>query len=161
MIVRTTWHFRQSAEVIWPLLCDSRMQASHAPLFKFGLPQLRQCSLPDGEGGVGRRRQCDSNQGSIRQTILAWEPPFRLAFEMTDSNLPLRRYVTKLVDEFDLRTETNGETTITRTTHIEIGGRLALIRRWFVWIGLRQIHRFVFQNWERLATAATPATSRS
>ena len=102
MMVRTAWRFHQPPEIIWPLLCNSRMQPAASCLFGLGLPQPMQCRLPDGDGGVGSTRQCISGRSTIEQTILVWEKPHRLAFSMDRSDLYFRSCVPSIVDDFEL-----------------------------------------------------------
>lgn len=37
----------------------------------------------------------------------------------------------------------------------EVIGRFRPFKRACLWLGLKKVHRFVFQNWSRLAAAAT------
>jgi hypothetical protein len=151
MIVRTTWDFPQTATVIWPLLCNSRMEATPSCLFGLGLPQPQQCRLPDGPGGVGSRRQCISDRGTVEQTILVWEEPSHLAFSMDRSDLYFRDSVPSIVDDFELVPAPAGGTRVTRTTSVQVIGRFQWFKRAFLWAGLKKVHRFVFRNWLRLA----------
>lgn len=150
MIVRTTWHFQRPPEVVWPLLCNSRMEPAASCLFGLGLPQPRQCGLPEGEGGVGRTRQCVSDRGVIEQTILIWEPPRHLAFSMDRSDLYFRSCVPSIVDDFELVPTPDGGTLATRTTSVTVIGWFRWVKRAALWGGLKKIHRFVFRNWESL-----------
>jgi hypothetical protein len=34
---------------------------------------------------------------------------------------------------------------------VRVAGRLRWLKAVLMWLGLKQIHRFVFRNWERLA----------
>jgi hypothetical protein len=154
MIVRTTWDFTQAATVIWPLLCNSRMEASPSCLFGLGLPQPKQCLLPDGPGGIGSRRQCVSDRGTVEQTILVWEEPTHLAFSMDRSDLYFRESVPSIVDDFELLPLVGRGTRVTRTTSVQVIGRFRWFKQVCLWIGLKKVHRFVFRNWARLASAA-------
>jgi hypothetical protein len=151
MIIRTVWHFRQPPRVIWPLLCNARMEPTASCLFGLGVPQPEQCRLPEGHGGVGNTRQCVSDRGVIEQTILVWDEPHHLAFSMDRSDLYFRSCVPSIVDDFELVPTPQGGTRATRTTSVTVLG-------WFRWakgtalrVGLKKVHRFVFGNWERLA----------
>ena len=152
MIVRTTWHFPQSPEVIWPLLCNSRMEPTASCLFGLGLPQPMQCRLPGGQGGVGSTRQCISDRGVIEQTILVWEEPHHLAFRMDRTDLYFRSWVPSIIDDFELLPTPECGTRAIRTTTVTVTGWFRWAKRTVLWIGLKKVHRFVFRNWQRLAS---------
>lgn len=155
MVVRTMWYFSQPPEVIWPLLCNSRMEPTTSCLFGLGLPQPQQCRLPDGQGGVGSTRQCISDRGVVEQTILVWEESRHLAFSMDRSDLYFRSCVISIVDDFELTLTPQGGTRATRTTSVQVIGWFRWLKQMALWVGLKQIHRFVFRNWQRLAAFAT------
>jgi hypothetical protein len=106
-----------------------------------------------GRAGRGRRngtRQCVSEQGTIEQRITEWAPTVRLAFRMHGTDLAFRRCVSELDDTFELRPTEDGRATIvSRTTHVEVDGRLRWVKRAAVYVGLKTVHRFVFRNWRR------------
>jgi hypothetical protein len=154
MIVRTTWRFARPPEIIWPLLCDSRMEPTNSCLFRLGVPQPRQCRLPNGQGGVGSARQCISDRGVIDQTIVAWEEPKHLAFRMERSDMNFRAFVFSIVDDFELVPTPEGGTRATRTTSVQVIGWFRWVKSVLLWVGLKKVHRFVFRAWERLASAS-------
>ncbi len=156
MEVRTTWRFSRPPGIIWPLLCNSRMEPELAKswLFRLGVPQPQRCWLPDGQGGVGSARQCISDRGTIDQTIIAWEEPHHLAFRMDRSNLHFRAFVVNIVDDFVLVATPDGGTRATRTTSLHVIGRFRWVKRAMLWVGVKKVHRFVFRDWERLASAS-------
>ena len=157
MIVKTTWLFPKPPEVVWPLLCNSRMEPTASCLFGLGLPQPQQCRLPDGQGGVGSTRQCISNRGVVEQTILIWDEPRHLAFSMDRSDLYFRDCIPSIVDDFELILTPEGGTRATRSTSVQVIGWCRWAKRAALRVGLKKIHRFVFRNWLRLVTS--PATS--
>ena len=160
MIVRTRETFRCSASTVWPLLLDSRMEPSGGLLFPLGVPRPVACRLPKGEGGLGGERECVSNQGIVHQRILDWQPPYRLTFRMERSDLPQLRSVSALVDTFDLTPGAQG-TRVTRTTQVLLRGPSAPWRRLLLFVGLKQVHRHVFRNWQRLAEGPPAGLGRS
>lgn len=159
MIVTTSWRFAQSPETIWPLLCNSRMEPTSSCLFGLGLPQPQQCQLPSGQGGVGSTRRCISDRGVVEQTILVWEEPRHLAFSMDRSDLYFRSCVISIVDDFELARTVEGGTQATRTTSVQVIGWFRWLKQIALWVGLKKVHRFVFQNWQRLAAVPIPADS--
>ena len=166
MIVQTTWRFDQSPEVIWPLLCNSRMEPTGSCLFGLGVPQPEQCRLPDGQGGVGSTRQCISNKGTIEQRILVWDAPQRLSFRMEKTDLYFKPCVPNIVENFVLEELLTGGTRATRTTDVQVTGWFRWPKQVMLWMGLKKVHRFVFRNWARLARESerevgSPAKSRA
>lgn len=151
MIVRTRWRFSRPPQVVWPLLCRAHMQPAQGWLFRLGIPQPQVCRLPSGEGGVGSARQCVSDQGVIDQRILVWDPPHHLSFRMEQSDIPRMSWVSDIVEDFRLSPTDAGGTTATRTTRVTVAGRLQWMKSVLLWMGLKQVHRFVFGNWLRLA----------
>ncbi|MFM8285732.1 MAG: hypothetical protein ACKOGA_03290, partial [Planctomycetaceae bacterium] len=115
------------------------------------LPQPQQCRLPDGVGEVGGRRQCISDRGTVEQTILIWDEPTHLAFSMDRSDLYFRDSLPSIVDDFELVPLATGGTRATRTTSVTVIGRFQWFKRACLRVGLKKIHRFVFQNWARIA----------
>ncbi len=95
------------------MLCDSRMDLAAPWPFRFGVPRPRQCSLPEGSGGVGRTRECQSDQGTIDQRIIEWEEPRRLCFVMERTDLFFRDCVNYISDTFDLEPTLSSGTRIT------------------------------------------------
>jgi stearoyl-CoA desaturase (delta-9 desaturase) len=150
--VVTRWRVRAAPEAVWPLLCDSRTESGGSWAFRWGLPRPLRCELPEGRGGVGRARRCVSDRGVVEQTILAWDPPTRLAFRMDRTSLPLRGWIGGLEDEFVLRRAPAGGTWITRTTRATLKGRCPGLRRLLLRVGLAEVHRHVFRNWARAAS---------
>lgn len=147
MIIRTEFLLRNDPERIWPRLCQATMDTRRPCLFRFGIPKPVECRLPSGHGEVGATRECVSDHGTIQQRILEWVPPTRLKFEMVSTNLSFRQHVDTLVDTFELRSLEPGSTLVIRTSELHLHGPLAWIRAPGLWIGMKQVHRYVFQNW--------------
>jgi Polyketide cyclase / dehydrase and lipid transport len=151
--VRTRWTIPGSTRAVWPLLCDSRMDTSGNPLFSLGIPRPVRCQLPAGTGGVGSERECVSDQGAIHQRIVEWVPERRLAFAMESTDLAFHRYVERMSDTIDLAAD-GSTVTLTRTTRVRVRGPSACWRVPLLYLGIKQVHRFVFANWTRLALAS-------
>jgi len=138
------------------------MQPTHGWLFRVGIPQPQVCRLPSDEGGVGSARQCVSDQGVIEQRILEWDPPHHLSFRMEQSDIPRLSWASEIVEDFRLTPTDAGGTTAVRTTRVTIAGRLRWMKCVLLWMGLKQVHRFVFRNWLRLSQSmADAAEARS
>lgn len=149
MIVRTTAIIAKPPEEVWTLLCNSQMDASVPLRFRFGIPKPVECRLPSGVGGAGQHRQCISNLGTINQRITLWENSKTLMFEMMDTDMYFGRYVTSIKERFDLAEEDERTTKITRTTEFKVKGWLGMFRSLMIWIGLKNVHHYVFRNWDR------------
>jgi hypothetical protein len=159
MTIRTRRTFDSTSDAIWPLLCNSRMETAASPVFKFGVPVPVECRLPDGHGGVGSERQCVSDQGVVHQRILEWAPQTHLVFRMEQTDLFFGQFVDEMVESFDLVQNPQG-VELTRTTNVWVRGRLALLKKCFLYLGVKQVHRYVFRNWQRLASSHTLSANR-
>ena len=149
MIVRTSRLFLCPASAVWPLLCNSQMEDSTTPLFGLGVPRPVRCRLPDGQGGVGSGRECVSDRGVVRQRILIWDPEKRLSFRMEDTDIWFRSFVREIVDTFDLAELNGSHVRITRTTEVTMKGRFRPVKACLLFVGLKHVHRFVFESWRR------------
>ncbi len=158
MVVRTRASFVGSASRVWSLMCNSQMDDTTTLLFQLGVPHPVQCRVVDGRGGVGSERECISDQGVVHQRILEWVPEKRLSFRMERTDMDFQRYVCDIVDTFDL-VSTQGTVRVTRTTQLGTRGRFQRWRRIPLFFSMKQVHRYVFRNWQRLARE-TPASSR-
>ena len=128
-------------------------------MFRLGVPQPIECRLPEGRGGVGSERECVSDQGIVHQRILEWEPESRLAFRMEWSELPSTRVVLDLQDTFDLVAR-DGGVSVSRTTRATLRPGFHPLERLGLFVGIKQVHRYVFRNWDRsLRGVATEARS--
>jgi len=120
-------------------------------LFRLGVPQPIECRLPSGEGGVGKERECVSDQGVVRQRILVWAPPERLSFRMEASDIGSVKSVAQIEDTFELVPARRG-VTVVRTTTSTVVGRFRSVKKVALFFALKHVHRYVFQNWARLTS---------
>ena len=118
-------------------------------LFHLGVPQPLQCRLPEGRGEVGAERECVSDRGVVRQRILDWRPPERLSFRMEETDLPIQAFVRDMVDTIVL-VPSESNLRVTRTTIARVSGRYRVLRKLLLYIGIKQVHRYVFRSWLRL-----------
>jgi len=154
LVVRTRQSFDCSASTVWSLLCNSRMDGRSKLLFKLGVPQPVQCRVTDAHGGVGSERECVSDQGVVHQRILEWLPGQRLSFRMERTDMQFQKFVSGIADTFEIAPTSSG-VVVTRVTTASTLGRFQTFRRISLYIGLKQVHRYVFQNWRRLAQHGT------
>ena len=117
--------------------------------FRLGIPKPVECKLPDGNGGVGARRQCISDRGVIQQRITHWQKDEILRFQMEDTNLYFRPCVTGIIEEFVLEPIGPRRTRLTRTTDIQVTGCCRHLKQWIMCVGMKSVHRYVFKNWAR------------
>jgi hypothetical protein len=155
MVVRTSHSFGCPPSTVWSLMCNSEMDDSSSLLFKLGVPQPVECRVSDTHPGVGSERECVSDRGVVHQRILVWTPDVCLSFRMESTDMAWGRHVRDLVDTFDLR-PTSGGVEATRTTHVRTQGGFPILTRWALRFSLRKVHRYVFQNWERLVRGGVP-----
>lgn len=134
------------------------MAPSNGLLFRLGVPQPIECRLPAGEG-VGAERECVSDQGTVHQRILVWAPPTRLSFRMETTDLGSARGIEEIEDTFDLMPAPAG-VVVTRTTRAQVARSFSLLQRIELRVGLKQVHRHVFQNWLRIAREGSPTPPR-
>lgn len=148
--VRTGWTLPAPPEAVWPLLCDSQLSPrSRCPVFLVGAPRPVACALPSGSGGVGAARQCVSEQGTVAQRIVTWEPSAQLAFQLESTELAFGSFVAAMRDDFHLEPASRGRATrVVRTTSIVARGWLRVAKYVALWVGLKSVHRFVFRNWQ-------------
>lgn len=133
------------------------MEHSNSLLFRLGVPQPIECRLPAGDG-VGAERECVSDQGTIHQRILVWTPESRLAFRMESLDVRSAQRVEEIEETFDLEPTVHG-VSVTRTTRVQVHARMSFVQRFELRLGLKQVHRFVFRNWLRLARETTGANA--
>lgn len=155
MKIRSTVHFAEPPESVWPLLCESRMDTRRCAPFRLGVPKPVACRLPSGRGHEGAERQCVSERGVIRQRILEWSPPHRLRFAMESVEPNFLPGVTDLQETFTLEATGTG-TRLTRTTRLHARGRAACFKAALMSVGLKFVHLYVFRNWRRTLRASSP-----
>jgi len=145
MKVRTTAILPSGPEDVWPLLGTSSMDRGRPCLFLLGVPKPVECRLPAG-GDVGAPRECVSEQGRVIQRITRWDPPRALSFEMVETDLFFADHVAAIEEAFEL--ESAGTATkVVRTTRVRLASGGRAICGLLFWIGLKQVHRYVFRNW--------------
>lgn len=151
MKIRTSRTFNVPREQLWPLLTKSRMDVPG--WFCLGLPRPVSCELPQSFGGVGSERRCISDRGTVIQMITNWQPPDRLQFRMISTDHAWGPCVESLEEDFRLEQSNHG-TRITRTTSIKATGWIPRIKEVGFYLGLKRVHRYVFDNW-RATTEGT------
>lgn len=114
--IHTSVHLEATPEQVWSNIQSLDSLTGQKPfLMHVGLPIPQKCVL-QGQA-VGSKRTCYFDQGSIEETILAWDPPRRMQLSIDRTNMPGRHWLEFEGAEYDLRPDANG-TLITRTTTI-------------------------------------------
>jgi hypothetical protein len=152
MKVQTTFVIQKPPAEVWPLLCQSKMRRKRPLPFRCGVPKPIECRLPSGQGRPGAERQCISDRGVINQQITLWNEPRELRFEMSDTDLYFGRCVTGIRERFELEEPLRGMTQITRTTEFDVSGWCRLAKSVMIWVGLKNVHRYVFENWAAMTS---------
>lgn len=152
MELSTTKKFKGKPEQLWPLLFNSKMDHKKPCIFLCGLPKPVECRLEDKQkgGGVGNFRECVSDKGIIKQTILEWEPNKKLKFELLETDIYFGPCVDSIVETFEIKIVNDNLTAITRNTNFKLKSNIKLIVSIPMFIGLKTIHHYVFKNWERI-----------
>lgn len=150
MVVQTTYHYKASAQMLWPLLFNSKMDSKQPCYLLCGLPKPVECRIKDGLQDVGGIRECVSDKGTIQQRITEWDVESKLSFELVQTDLYFKPCIRSIKEQFELKETEPGYCRITRTTTFITKGSLSSIVSIPMFIGLKAIHRYVFKNWERL-----------
>lgn len=103
-------------EQVWAVLADFDRLAVWAPNADHTC-WMDEASADDEM--VGRARRVQAGRVVLIETITAWEPPDRLAYDL--GGLP--RVVRNAVNEWRLRADPSGHTAVTLATHVDCGPR--------------------------------------
>jgi hypothetical protein len=126
-------------------------------LLRMGLPVPVRCTLE--REGVGARRTCIFEKGTIDERVLEWEPPRRMRLEIVRSTLPGRHWLGFREAIYELDSEA-GRTRITRTTTYTS----ILEPRWY-WgalekFGLSSMHSYVLEDLQARFNKHVPAAAK-
>lgn len=153
MRVQTSALIRKTPSVVFHMLCQSKMSKSSSfgasLLFCIGVPKPLECKLSSVIGGVGVERQCISERGTILQRITLWDEPKQLQFVMEATTIYFRSFIASIEESFDLAVHGNSDTRITRTTTFQVRGRFRFLKFLVIWLGLKIVHRYVFNNFSQ------------
>ena len=142
---------------VWAVLCDARMPLTAPCEFRWGPlspPTPVRCELPDGHGGVGTRRRCVTDRGTVEQQIVEWAVGERLAFELVAEDTGLSRHVRSMRDVFALEpAAAAGITLLTRSTELEAAGPCPRLRGLALSVAVRRVHRFTLRGFKAVAEA--------
>lgn len=152
MKIRSSWVFDCDPEDIFPHFFSARMDESVPIAFRLGIPKPLSCKVLEGEPRVGNTRQCTTDKGYIRQEIVELVQDRKLVYEMRDTNVWCRNWVSFLQDTFLLEPVESGRTRVSRVTEFKGVASIPVLSTLALWFSLRQAHRYAAKNWRRLSS---------
>jgi hypothetical protein len=136
-----------SPEVVWNQLKSvDKITGTKGLLMTIGLPVPVSCVM-EGEG-VGAKRTCYFETGSIEERVTEWRPPNLMRFDIVASDVPGRPWLTFQDASYEI-TSQNGRTVVTRSTTIV--SRLSPSWYWrpLEEIGVETEHKYLFEELRR------------
>lgn len=143
-VIRNSISVNAPAERVWPhILAINSVQSSKPLLMYIGLPIPQRCTL-QGQG-VGAKRTCYFNSGSIEETITGWNPPYYMGLTIDRTRMPGRHWLGFENAAYTLQANGNS-TVLTRTTTISSH----LLPRWY-WapferLGVQSEHEYILRD---------------
>jgi len=95
------------------------MDDTYPLAFRLGIPKPLSCKVLKGEPKVGNTRQCTTDKGYIQQDIVELVENTRLVYQMKDSNIWCKDWVSFLQDSFMLQAIDDNKTQVTRITEFK------------------------------------------
>ncbi|MGI9270808.1 MAG: hypothetical protein ACR2QT_03470 [Woeseiaceae bacterium] len=127
------------------------MDDTYPIAFRLGIPKPLSCKVLEGEARVGNTRQCTTDQGYIQQEIVELVENRKLVYQMRDTNVWCRKWVSFLEDTFLLEPEEGERTRVRRITEFRGVKSIPILSPLALWFSLRQAHSYAAKNWRRLA----------
>ncbi|MGA6955538.1 MAG: SRPBCC family protein, partial [Candidatus Acidiferrales bacterium] len=154
--VASTIRLSADPEQVWSALRSFDSLAGQKPLLMhIGLPVPVRCVM-DG-AGLGARRTCYFDQGSIQETVIEWSPPNVMGLSIDRTNMPGRHWLGFEYARYDLHSD-GGGTILTRSTTIISNLYPAWYWRPFERWGVSSEHRYIFSDIaRRVAPSPSPA----
>jgi len=128
------------------------MDGTYPIAFRLGIPKPISCKILEGEPKVGNTRQCTTDRGYIRQDIIELTENSKLVYQMIDSNVWCKDWVSFLQDSFLLEYLDNNKTKVKRITEFKGVKYIPVISTIALWFSLKQAHQYASKNWRRLST---------
>lgn len=152
MKIESSWYFDCLPEDIYPNFFQSTMDDSYPLAFRLGIPKPLSCKVLEGEPKIGHTRQCTTDKGYIQQNIVELQQNRKLVYQMKDSNVWCKGWVSFLQDAFILEPLNREKTKVTRITEFRGARYLPVLSTLALWFSLRQAHRYASKNWRRLSS---------
>lgn len=151
MKIQSSWVFDCPAEDIYPHFFCAKMDDTYPLAFRLGIPKPLSCKVLEGEPKIGHTRQCTTDKGYIRQNIVELEHNAKLVYQMKESNVWCKSWVSFLQDSFILSPIENNQTKVTRITEFRGANSIPVLSTLALWFSLKQAHRYASKNWRRLS----------
>ncbi|WP_308365911.1 MULTISPECIES: hypothetical protein [unclassified Microbulbifer] len=152
MKIESSWVFDCLPEDIYPNFFHATMDDSYPLAFRLGIPKPLSCKVLEGEPKIGNTRQCTTDKGYIRQNIVELEENRKLVYQMKESDVWCKNWVSFLQDSFILEPIENNKTKVTRITVFHGVKNIPILSTVALWFSLKQAHKYASKNWRRLAT---------
>jgi hypothetical protein len=150
--IQSSWIFDCGPEDIFPHFFFASMDESYPLAFRLGIPKPLSCKVLEGVPKVGNTRQCTTDKGYIRQEIIELIQDRKLVYEMRETNVWCRNWVSFLQDTFLLEPIDENRTRVRRITKFSGVTSIPGLSTLALWFSLMQAHRYAAKNWRRLAT---------
>lgn len=150
MVTNSIWLPAAPDEVWRQIQAVDAISGPRPLLMHVGLPIPQRCVLTG--TAVGSKRTCYFDKGYIEESILEWQPPYRMRLSVDRTNLPGRHWLGFENAEYTLQPKRGG-TLLKRTTAITSGLRPSWywepLERW----GVSTEHNYLFQDLQRKITS--------
>ncbi len=151
MKIESSWVFDCRPEDVFPHFFFAQMDDSYPMAFRLGIPKPLSCKVLEGAPRVGNTRQCTTDMGYIQQEITELVQDRKLVYEMRDTDVWCRKWVSFLRDTFLLEPIAGGQTRVSRVTEFKGVKAIPVLSTLALWISLKQAHRYAAKNWRRLS----------
>jgi hypothetical protein len=143
-IVTNSVSIAASPDEIWPRILSIDSIAVPKPLLMYiGLPIPVRCQLVG--SGVGAKRTCYFEKGSIEETITEWSPPNAMGLIIDRTNMPGRHWLGFENARYELRRE-GSSTRLIRTTSIVSHLHPIWYWRYFERLGVASEHEYILND---------------
>jgi len=143
-IVENSVQIGRSPEAVWnSILSIDSLHASKPILMYVGLPIPQRCEMVG--KGVGAKRTCFFDVGSIEETITEWNPPFKMGLLIDRAHMPGRHWLAFESAQYELQAQASS-TTLKRTTVVTSYLRPAWYWRFFERWGVESEHRYILND---------------
>ena len=150
--IQSSWIFDCSPEDIFPHFFFARMDESYPVAFRLGIPKPLSCKVLEGEPRVGNTRQCTTDRGYIQQEIVELIQDRKLVYEMRETDVWCRNWVSFLQDTFLLEPIEGSRSRVRRVTEFRGVASIPVLSTLALWFSLKQAHRYAAKNWRRLSS---------
>src|SRR5580698_318712 len=143
-IVTSSVTIAASPDEIWPHILSIDSIAVPKPFLMYiGVPIPVRCQLVG--SGVGAKRTCYFEKGSIEETITEWSPPNAMGLIIDRTNMPGRHWLGFENARYELRRE-GSSTRLIRTTSIVSHLHPIWYWRYFERLGVASEHEYILND---------------